>query len=129
MQPQPLIALVDVPAGSAWFQDVLGLHSAHGGDEYDMLLDGETMVAQLHLWEAHEHPAMGDPDDPSRGNGILLWFNTDDFDVVMQRVQGHGVTVVDGPLLNRNSGLREVWMRGPEGYCVVVSGPPSDDAG
>jgi len=43
----------------------------------------------------------------------------------MARVAQHGATVVDGPLLNPNSRLREVWIRGPEGYVVVVSGPPA----
>ena len=85
-------------------------------------------MAQLHAWEADEHPQLGDPADPSRGNGVLLWFATDDFGAVMARVAQHGATVVDGPLLNPNSRLREVWIRGPEGYVVVVSGPPAEAA-
>ena len=125
MQPQPMLVVADVEAGSRWFQDVLGLSSGHGGPDYEMLMDGETLVAQLHAWEADEHPQLGDPADPSRGNGVLLWFATDDFDAVMARVAQHGAAVVDGPLLNPNSRLREVWIRGPEGYVVVVSGPPA----
>ncbi len=46
----------DVWAWSKWFQDVLGLSSGHSGGEYEMLMDGDTMVAQLHRWDAHEHP-------------------------------------------------------------------------
>jgi hypothetical protein len=123
MRPQPLIALDDVQAGSAWFQQVLGLTSGHGGPYYEMLLDGGEIAAHLHQWEADEHAALGNRDDPSRGNGVLLWFWTDDFDGALTRVQGNDVTVLDGPLLNPNSGQREVWVRGPEGYVVVVSGP------
>jgi predicted enzyme related to lactoylglutathione lyase len=123
MRPQPMVVLADVPAGAKWFESVLGLHPAHGGSEYEMLTDGDELVAQLHEWDAHEHPAMGDPQDPSRGNGILLWFSTDDFDAVLSRVADHAATVVDGPLTNPNSHLREVWLRGPEGYTVVVAGP------
>jgi hypothetical protein len=125
MRPQPLIALAEVEAGSRWFQDVLGLASGHGGPEYEMLMDGEDPVAQLHHWEADEHPHLGNPEEPSRGNGVLLWFVTDDFDAAMARVSAHPVTILDGPLLNPNSGQREVWVRGPEGYVVVVSGPNS----
>lgn len=55
MQPQPLIALSDVESGSLWFQHVLNLSSGHGGHEYEMLMDGDTMVAQLHDWDADEH--------------------------------------------------------------------------
>jgi hypothetical protein len=76
MQPQPMIVVRDIQACSQWFQDVLGLSSGHGGDEYEMLMDGITMVAQLHRWEAHEHPHLGDESSPSRGNGVLLWFAT-----------------------------------------------------
>ena len=123
MQAQPLIALADVEAGSRWFQEVLGLRSGHGGSDYEMLMDGEHMVAQLHDWEADEHPHLGDANDPSRGNGVLLWFSTDDFDAVERRVTDSATVVLQGPLRNESSGQREVWIRGPEGYRVVVSGP------
>lgn len=123
MKPQPLVVLTDVEAGSRWFQDVLGLVSGHGGAEYEMLLDDGELVAQLHQWEADEHPHLGNPGDPSRGNGILLWFATDDFDAVLRNVAAAQAVVLDGPLLNPSSGLREVWLRGPEGYVVVVAGP------
>jgi predicted enzyme related to lactoylglutathione lyase len=124
IRPQPLIALNDVEAGSRWFQAVLGLSSGHGGREYEMLMDGDSMVAQLHDWEADEHVHMGSPTDPTRGNGVLLWFSTDDFDAIVQRIDDHRATVLEGPFLNPRSGLNEVWMQGPEGYVVVVSGSP-----
>ncbi len=123
MRPQPLIVLSDVPAGSRWFQDVLGLSSGHGGPDYEMLMDGDELAVQLHRWEADEHAHIGDKDDPSRGNGVLLWFKTEDFDAAMDRVTGASATVLDGPLFNPNAQHREVWLRGPEGYVVVVAGP------
>ena len=58
---QPMIAVADVVAASTWFQNSLGLFSAHGGDEYEMLMAGD-----------HEHLHLGDPTDPSRGNGVML---------------------------------------------------------
>lgn len=119
--PQPLIALADVEDGSRWFQEVLGLTSGHGGPEYEMLTDGGRVVAQLHSWDADEHPHLGDPGDPSRGNGVLLWFATDDFDGTVERASARGPAILDGPLRNPNSQQREVWMRGPEGYVVVAA--------
>ncbi len=118
-----MIALADVEAGSRWFQAVLGLSSGHGGSEYEMLMDGSEMVAQLHDWDADEHPHLGDPADPSRGNGVLLWFATDDFDAVVERTRRAGVEILDGPLLNPNAQQPEIWIAGPEGYTVVVAGP------
>ena len=38
MIPQPLIAVRDVPATSAWYQRALGLSSAHGGPDYEQLV-------------------------------------------------------------------------------------------
>lgn len=123
MRPQPMIVVRDVPAGSKWFQDVLGLCSGHGGPEYEMLMDGDAIVAQLHCWDAHEHPHLGDETDPSRGNGVLLWFATDDFDALVARVKAANATILDGPLYNSNGRQQEIWLRGPENYRVVVSGP------
>jgi hypothetical protein len=123
MRPQPMICLADVEAGSRWFQAVLGLASGHGGGDYEMLMDGEDMVAQLHVWEAHEHPHLGNAADRSRGNGVALWFATDDFDALAARVEAASADVLDGPLYNENGRQHEVWLRGPEGYLVVVSGP------
>lgn len=122
LKPQPMMVVRDVEAASRWFQKVFGVTSGHGGDEYEMLLDGDDLVLQLHRWEADEHPEMGDPDDPSRGNGILLWFSTDDVDAVVERARSASVDVIDGPLDNPNSHLREIWLRHPDGYVVVVAG-------
>jgi len=118
-----MIVVRDVPGSSKWFQDVLGLGSGHGGDEYEMLMDDGQMVAQVHLWDAHEHPHLGDEADPSRGNGVLLWFATDDFDALVDRVEKANAKVLDGPLYNPNGRQQEIWLEGPEGYRVVVAGP------
>ncbi len=122
LRAQPMIVLSDVEGGSRWFCDVLGLTSGHGGPEYEMLMDGDEMVAQLHDWEADEHPHMGDPEIPSRGNGVLLWFATDAFDEVVNRVRQTGAEILEGPFTNPNAHHREIWLRGPEGYTVVVAG-------
>ena len=123
MRPQPMLVVDDVEAASTWFQSVLGLDSAHGGPEYEMLLSGGELVAQLHHWDQHAHPHLGDPTIGSRGNGVLVWFATDDFDAQIVRVEATGAEVIDGPLYNENGHQHEVWLRGPDGYVVVVAGP------
>ncbi|MEO1401578.1 MAG: VOC family protein [Cyanobacteria bacterium J06635_1] len=126
MNPQPLIAVRDVNATSAWYQGVLGLKSGHGGPEYEQLMSEERMVMQLHHWDAHEHPHIGDPEQRPYGNGVLLWFQTDRFDETMQRVQSHQAQILEGPQVNSNANHREVWLRDPNGYVVVIAGAYGD---
>ena len=118
-----MIVLTDVRAGSRWFQAVLGLCSGHGGDEYEMLMDGDELVLQLHRWDTHGHPHLGNADDPSRGNGVLLWFGTDDFNALVDRVRAADASVLEGPLYNESGRQHEIWLQGPEGYRIVVAGP------
>lgn len=124
LQPQPMIAVADVGAASAWFQNTLGLVSAHGGDEYEMLMSGDRLVLQLHEWDVHEHPHLGDPTDSSRGNGVMLWFASDDLASIVERIDMSDI--VDGPLFNPLARHHEVWLNGPEGYVVVVAGTMPD---
>jgi catechol 2,3-dioxygenase-like lactoylglutathione lyase family enzyme len=122
VKPQPLITVADVPAASRWYHRVLGLRSSHGGDEYDQLMNAQDeMVLQLHHWDAHEHPLLGSETNPARGNGSVLWFETDDFDAVLTRVKAENATIADGPLENPLAQHHEIWLRDPDGYIVVVA--------
>lgn len=126
MNPQPLIATSDVVATSRWYQEVLGLDSGHGGDDYEQLLYDGRMVMQIHRWDAHEHRHIGDSSLPIHGNGVLLWFQTDKFDEIYERVLKRRAEVLEGPKVNRNANHREVWLRDPNGYVVVVAGAYGD---
>ncbi len=71
MRPQPLIACRDVEASSRWYQRLLGCKSAHGGREYERLVDperrrtehgSEGIILQLHYWNiVHDHGPVGNP--------------------------------------------------------------------
>ena len=85
MRPQPLISVRDVEASSRWYQRLLGCQSAHGGAEYERLVSDGQLVLQLHRWDVeHHHGKMGDP-HLTHGNGVLLWFETADFDAAVAR--------------------------------------------
>ena len=126
MRPQPLIAVRDVVASSRWYQGVLGCESGHGGKEYERLLSKGELVLQLHAWEAatHEHPHMGRAELQPWGNGVLLWFRIDDFDAAVERVRALAAEVLEEPHLNPNAGQREIWIRDPNGYVVVLASRP-----
>ena len=61
MKPQPLIAVRDVEASSAWYRRLLGCQSGHGGREYEQLVRDGELLMQLHHWGDHDHPNLGDP--------------------------------------------------------------------
>lgn len=124
--PQPLISVRDVPASSRWYQAVLGCQSGHGGPEYEQLVHQGSMLLQLHHWDAHEHPHIGDPALKPYGNGVVLWFQTDQFDDAMHRVRAARAEVLEGPQVNTNAKHREVWLRDPDGYVVVIAGKYGD---
>jgi hypothetical protein len=121
VKAQPMICVKDVEASSRWYQRLVSCESGHGGKEYEMLLSGGDLVLQLHLWDAHEHPDMGDP-GKAVGNGVLLWFAASDFDEVVEQARKLKAKIVQEPRVNPNAGHREIWLRDPDGYLVVVAG-------
>lgn len=125
MYPQPLIAVADVEKTSQWYQTVLGLESGHGGREYEQLLFEQRMVLQLHQWQAHDHSHIGDPKRVV-GNGVLLWFESAQFDEIVENLQTHQVEILEGPKYNPNAHHREIWFKDPNGYTLVVASPYGD---
>ena len=129
VRPQPLIAVTDVEASSRWYQELLGFESAHGGKEYERLVSGGELVMQLHHFEVdHHHGRIGDPDDRPYGNGVLLWFELDDFEAAAARAAQMGVEVVLPRHRNPPDGGGgpnhwELWVRDPDGYVVVLASP------
>ena len=134
-RPQPLIAVRDVEASSRWYQHLLGCRSAHGGPDYERLLAGDTLVLQLHAFEVeHHHGPIGDPDDRPYGNGVLLWFETDDFERAVARAEELGAEIVLPTHRNPPSGEGgpdhwECWLRDPDGYTVVLASPDGSAGG
>lgn len=135
MRPQPLIAVTDVEGSSRWYQRLLGLRSDHGGREYERLLSNDRLVLQLHSFEVeHHHGRIADHDDKPYGNGVLLWFEVDDFDAVVQRASEMKVQIVlprhrNPPEGDGGPNHWECWMRDPDGYIVVVASPDGSAGG
>lgn len=144
MRAQPLIVCRDVDASSRFYQRLLGCASGHGDaegrhsqGEYERLVDPrlhhsrwgtDGLVLQLHAWdEDHHHGPMGDPTLPI-GNGVLLWFEVDDFNAVVARARELGARVIRDVHVNPNAGHRELWIADLDGYTVVVASPDGDPA-
>ena len=122
MRPQPLIAVSDVEASSRWYRRLLGLQSDHGGHEYERLVSHGRLILQLHRWDVeHHHGRLGDPALPP-GNGVLLWFELDDFDAVVARAEAMKADIFK-PRHRAENAHWACWLRDPEGYIIVVASP------
>ncbi|MFO1511674.1 MAG: VOC family protein [Verrucomicrobiota bacterium] len=128
MRPQPLICARDVEASSRWYQHLLGCKSDHGGPNYERLVSNGRLVLQLHHWDREDHHGrIGDPNLPP-GNGVLLWFEVDDFDAAQARVTELKAEIVlprhrNPPDGDGGPNHWEIWMRDPDGYTVVLASP------
>lgn len=124
MRPQPLIAVTDVEASRRWYQRLLACESAHGGAEYERLVHNGALILQLHDFDVdHYHGPIGDRQDKPYGNGLLLWFETDDFEAAMERIAELKPEIVMPRHVNPNAMHWEIWLRDPDGYVVVIASP------
>ncbi len=124
MQLAPLICVSDVRTSSRWYEELLGLSSGHGGDEYERLNSGDRLVLQLHKWDVeHLHGPLGDPSLKPCGNGVVLWFELEDFQAAVERAQAMKAEFIRPSQVSEN-GNQECWLRDLEGYTVVLTSPP-----
>jgi hypothetical protein len=82
----------------------------------------------LHDWDVgHHHGRIGDP-NVKPGNGVLLWFEVDDFDGALARATDLRAEVVmtkhrNPPDSDGGPNHWEVWLRDLDGYIVVLASP------
>ena len=118
----PLLCVRDVEACSRWYQHLLNLSSAHGGQEYERLERNGMVVLHLHRWDVgHHHGPCGDPDDRPYGNGVVLWVEIEDFDAAARRADD--LRAVVRPCAAGGNSNFEIWVRDPEGYLIVLESP------
>jgi len=108
---------------SRWYQRLLGCQSAHGGPNYERLVSHGNLILQLHNWHVeHHHRPLGDPELRPYGNGVLLWFELDDFDAAVARAEAMKAEVIK-PRHRSENAHWECWLRDPEGYTIVLASP------
>ena len=118
-----IIGVNDVRASFRWYQSLFGQpETAPAHDHFGQLLDSDgTVLLCLHQWGAHEHPSLLSPERATPGNGLLLFFRVDDFDMALQRARTLVTRLEEEPHVNPNTGTREFSLRDPDGYYVTIS--------
>jgi catechol 2,3-dioxygenase-like lactoylglutathione lyase family enzyme len=118
-----ILGVADVPRSLRWYQSLLGLaETAPAHDYFGQVVDPDgTVLLCLHAWGAHEHPSLTSPHDVKPGNGLLLFFRADNFEVALQRGRALVSLLEEEPHINPNTGTMEFSLRDPDGYCVTIS--------
>jgi catechol 2,3-dioxygenase-like lactoylglutathione lyase family enzyme len=129
VQAQPLLAVRNVRASSRWYAELLGADSlpehAHR-DLYERISSSGRLILQLHAWDEENHPNLVNANAAPPGHGVLLWFQVDDFDSVVERARALRTEMIAEPHVNPRPQHREMWLRDPDGYVVVIAGPDGE---
>jgi len=118
-----IIGVGNVPASFKWYQSLLGLsETAPAHDYFGQILDSDgTVLLCLHEWGAHDHPTLASPDHAQPGNGLLLFFRVDNFDMALTRARALVARLEEEPQMSPNTGTMEFALRDPDGYYVIIS--------
>jgi catechol 2,3-dioxygenase-like lactoylglutathione lyase family enzyme len=118
-----IIGVADVAHSQRWYQSLLGLpKTAPAHDYFGQVLDVDgTVLLCLHAWGSHDHPTLHSPDQIPPGNGLLLFFRVDDFDEALPRARALVDKLELEPEINPATKTREIALRDPDGYYVMLS--------
>lgn len=129
VQVQPLIAVRDVRASSRWYRELVGgdsLPEHSHRDIYDRISRCGQLLLQLHAWDADDHPNLVNAAAAPLAHGVVLWFQVEDFDSAIERVHRLSAEIIEGPFVNPAPQHREVWIRDPDGFVVVIASPDGE---
>lgn len=132
IETQPLIAVRNVRASSRWYAELLDadhLPEHEHRDLYERISSSGRLILQLHAWDEEDHPNLVNADAAPVGHGVVLWFQVADFDAAVARAKKLGAEVVLEPHVNPAPQHREMWLRDPDGYVVVIASPDGEAAG
>jgi catechol 2,3-dioxygenase-like lactoylglutathione lyase family enzyme len=118
-----VIGVRDVARSFKWYQSLFGQAGTRPAHTYfGQILDSDgTVLLCLHEWGAHDHPSLSSPGNGTPGNGLLLFFRVDDFDLALKRARTLAERLEEDPHLNPNTQTEEFSLRDPDGYYVTIS--------
>ncbi|MEQ1693205.1 MAG: VOC family protein [Gemmatimonas sp.] len=124
-----IIGVRDVPHSLSWYQSLFGQPEAQPSHaDFGQLLDSDGAVLLcLHQWGAHEHPTLMSPSTANPGNGLLLFFRVDEYEVVLNRARALVARFEEAPHVNPNTRTEEFSVRDPDGYFVSISATSASD--
>jgi hypothetical protein len=84
-----VIGVSDVAGSLQGYQSLLGQPKTPPAHSYfGQILDADgTVLLCLHAWGEHDHPSLINTVNGKPGNGLLLFFRVDDFDMALARAR------------------------------------------
>jgi catechol 2,3-dioxygenase-like lactoylglutathione lyase family enzyme len=118
-----IIGVSDVPRSFKWYQSLFGQRATSPAHrDFGQLLDSDgTVLLCLHQWGVEDHPSLKSPHDGTPGNGLLLFFRVDDYEMALRRARALVARFEEEPHVNPNTRTKEFSLRDPDGYYVTVS--------
>ena len=118
-----IIGVSDVPRSFSWYQSLFGQpQTGPAHDYWGQILDTDgTGLLCLHEWGAHDHPSLFSPKESTPGNGLLLFFQVDEYDAILKNARTLVSSLEEEPHLNPNTQTLEFSLRDPDGYYVSIS--------
>ncbi|MEP7380655.1 MAG: glyoxalase [Gemmatimonadota bacterium] len=122
-----IIGVQNVAASLRWYQALFGQpESTPAHDDFGQIIDADaTVLLCLHQWGAHEHPTLMSPDATAPGNGLLLFFRVDDYEMTLARARVLARALEEEPHWNSSAQASEFSLRDPDGYYVTISELPT----
>ncbi|HTN35856.1 MAG TPA: VOC family protein [Arachidicoccus sp.] len=123
IQADPIIAVKNVAISSKWYQALFGcrLSGGHGGERFETLTDEDgSVLLCLHKWGEDHHPTMTNLGIPP-GNGLILYFRTDNLDAIRKNAQRLGAVIEEDIHRNPNSGKEEFSIWDLDGYYLTIT--------
>jgi hypothetical protein len=124
VEAQPLIAVRDVRASSRWYGTLFAANSLpdhRHRDLYDRVFSSGRLILQLHAWDEEHHPNLVNANAAPPGHGVLLWFQVTDFDSTVDRARELRAEIILEAQVNPAPQHREIWLRDPDGYVLVIA--------
>ena len=118
----PIIAVTDVDASAKWYEQIFNFKNSSPEGHGFAVLKSETseIVLCLHQWEMDHHPTMTDQ-TITPGNGLMLYFRTNNMDIIYQKAVKAGCKIEEDMHLNPRPMKKEFSLRDPDGYFLTVS--------
>src|SRR6201987_461791 len=117
------IGVANASQSFKWYQSLLGLpEAAPAHDYFGQILDSDgTVLLCIHEWGTHEHPSLTSPNYAKPGNGLLLFFRADNFDMALLGARALVSQLEEEPHVNPSTGTSEFSLRDLDGYYVSIS--------